>query len=339
MEIEIRLPRNLDLLHAIEFCNGLWNQPIVEKFIFNFVNLKNIEPFSMAYVATEIKRFRDSRHETSFEAMNHENHDYAAHMGFFRAFGLRHGNAPGEANGSTTYLPLTILNIEDLRQEAIEAYEHVGQTIENRSNSFAKMLTRQEESDLVDTLTFSFREIMRNVIEHSESTILEYCAQYWPTKHKVEIVVLDSGIGVKNSLSKNPYLNINNDREAIQLALMPSISGKMYKGVTKNKKNIWQNSGFGLYMTNRICRNGGSFFICSGESGLLLQKGSKKDIPTNFKGTAIRMVINTQSVTQLSKSLEKYRDVGYRMARAISDNGSLVEASVASMMLSKDFDD
>lgn len=339
-EITIIVPTSLNLTNAINFCNQLWRQEEAEKFIFNFSYLGLVEPFTIAYVSSEIKRFVVSRSSNGikFQAINYKNKTYAAHMGFFKAFGLQFGNAPGEANGSKHYIPLTILNAEELKQEAIDSSEYVGQIIEERSNDLAKILTQEDDSDLVETLTFSFREIMRNVIEHSNSEVLEFCAQYWPTKHKVEIVVLDSGIGIKESLSQNPYLTINDDRDAIQLSLMPSISGKMYKGVKKDKKNVWQNSGFGLYMTNRICRDGGSFFVCSNGAGLLLTKGKKQDFSTTFRGTAIRMIIDTRNVSDLNKRLEKYRDVGHRIAQKISEAGSYIEASAASMMLSKDFD-
>jgi signal transduction histidine kinase len=339
-EITLNIPTKLDLTSAIDFCNRLWVAEEAEKYIFNFKYLGLIEPFSLAYVAAEIKRYASLKysHGVKFQAVNYQQHSYAAHMGFFKAFGLQYGNEPGEASGSSRYIPLTILNVEALKQEAIDSSEYVGQIIEERSNELAKILTQEDNSDLVETLTFSFREIMRNVVEHSESEVLEFCAQYWPTKHKVEIVVLDSGIGIKESLLRNPFLTINDDREAIQLSLMPSISGKMYKGVKINKKNVWQNSGFGLYMTNRICRDGGSFFVCSNGAGLLLTKSNKQDVSTSFRGTAIRMIIDTRNVSDLNKRLEKYRDVGHRIAQSISESGSYIEASAASMMLSKDFE-
>jgi len=339
-EITIIVPTSLNLTNAINFCNQLWRQEEAEKFIFNFKYLGLVEPFTMAYVSAEIKRFGKLRSSqgVKFEAVNFKNNSYAAHMGFYKAFGLQYGNKPGEASGSSRYIPLTILKVNELKQEAIDSYEYVGQIIEERSNELAKILTQEDNTDLVETLTFAFREIMRNVVEHSESEVLEFCAQYWPTKHKVEIVVLDSGIGIKESLSRNPHLTINDDRDAIQLSLMPSISGKMYKGVKKDKKNVWQNSGFGLYMTNRICRDGGSFFVCSNGAGLLLTKGNKQDFSTTFQGTAIRMIINTHNVADLNKRLENYRDEGYEIAQTISELGSCIEASTASMMLSKDFD-
>ncbi|MDE4586293.1 hypothetical protein HUW66_012250, partial [Staphylococcus epidermidis] len=109
---------------------------------------------------------------------------------------------------------------------------------------------------------------MRNVVEHSDSKVIEYCAQYWPSYDRVEITISDNGIGMKKSLSKNPYIEADNDSEAIQLALMPSISSKNFKGARINTRNPWHNSGFGLYMISRICKLGGSFLICSGDHAI-----------------------------------------------------------------------
>ena len=258
--IQVKVPQNLSLKNALNFCNRLWDLEHSDEYAFDFVNLGLVEPFTMAYVANEMKRFRESKPESRFRALNHHNKSYAAHMGFFRAFGLKFGNEPGEASGSSTYLPLTILSVNELQEEAIKSYDHVGNIIESRSERIAKILTRQEKGDLVDTLTFSIREILRNVVEHSGSEIIEYCAQYWPTKNLVELAVLDTGYGIMQGLSSNPYLNPKDERDALHLALLPGVSGKMYKGVKKRRNDEWQNSGFGLYMTSRICRNGGDFF-------------------------------------------------------------------------------
>ncbi|WP_092949868.1 hypothetical protein [Roseateles sp. YR242] len=47
-----------------------------------------------------------------------------------------------------------------------------------------------------------------------------------------------------------------------------------------NATGNWANSGFGLYMTNRICRNGGNFFIASGATSMLLTRGGKVSATT-----------------------------------------------------------
>lgn len=339
MTYTIVVPPRLTLQKAIEFCDSFHDVPVSEEIIFDFNFLKYIEPFGMAYVSCQIKNFvndRTRKNKTVFKAKNHEKHSYMAHMGFFKAFGLNFGNSPGQAFGSSTYIPLTIIDIGSIKSQALSVNKSVGDIVEGEAESLAKMLIRSESGELLDTLTYSLREIMRNVVEHSNSQVLEFCAQFWPTKNKVEIVVLDLGVGIKESLSNNPYLTLNCDRDAIQLSLLPGISGKMYKGVKKNHYDVWQNSGFGLYMTSRIARAGGSFFIGSGEAGILLELGTKSDITLKFKGTALRMVINTSRLIDLKTQLDKFRKEGYEVSKELNNLGQ-IESSTASMMLSRDF--
>lgn len=283
---KLKIPQNLSLINAINFCNRLWKLEKDNVYEFDFRQLGKVEPFTMAYVANELKRFSSVNLGTC-SAINFEDHSYAAHMGFYKAFGLQHGKEPGEATGSSTYIPLTILKVEDIKKEAALGGEHVGDVLEEKSKQIAQMLVQQAKGNLVDTLTFSIREIMRNVVEHSESNIIEYCAQYWPTKNLVEVAVLDTGNGIRKGIETNPYLEIENERDALHLSLLPGVSGKMYKGVKERKHDEWQNSGFGLYMTSRICRNGGSFFIVSNDSSVLLTSDGKRDIECDYKGTIL----------------------------------------------------
>jgi hypothetical protein len=334
--IKVKIPQNLSLRNALNFCNRLWDLEHSDNYTFDFANLGLVEPFTMAYVANEIKRFRATKPESKFSALNHQDNSYAAHMVFFKAFGLQFGNAPGEAAGSSTYLPLTILNVAELQKEANDSFDHVGNVIEAKSEIIAKILTRQESGDLVDTLTFSIREILRNVVEHSGSEIIEYCAQYWPTKNLVEFAVLDTGSGIMAGLSSNPYLTIKDERDALHFAMLPGVSGKMYKGVRKRMNDQWQNSGFGLYMTSRICRNGGSFFIASNDKSFLLDKSSKQDMECKYKGTALRLRIDTSRISKYSEMLSEYRNEGYEVAKRFAGKDA-IEPSVASTMLARDF--
>lgn len=121
---------------------------------------------------------------------------------------------------------------------------------------------------------------------------------------------------------------------------MPAVSGKAFKGAKQvNKGSPWVNSGFGLYMTNRICRNGGNFLICSGDTGMLLTggKGGKRYFPASLNGTAVRMTIMTNQLPNLREALARYRDDGYEIQRKYREIVS-IDPSSASLMLSEDFD-
>lgn len=165
----------------MNLCARLWGLEEAEEITFDFSRMGRAEPFTMTLLASELKRFRASRPGTKFRYDGHRESTYPAHMGFFRAFELAHGNHPGETAGKANYLPLAYRDVEEIRTHAADAYENVGETLERKSGRLARVLARQQEGPLVDTLVFSMREIFRNVVERSGSPQLACFAPYWPT--------------------------------------------------------------------------------------------------------------------------------------------------------------
>ena len=336
--IVIRYPSACDVKAIFDFCNEIEQHCAEDKVLIDFSGMGRIEPFAMVYVAKYIREFNRRNKSTVVSCRGYQSKDYAANMAFFRAFGLKYGREPNCVDGNDRFVPYTILRVQTVVDEATKEWEAEQEVIERRSAHLAEILAQQNSGNLVDALTFSIREIMRNVYEHSKSKSIEYCAQYWPLYNKVEIAIIDHGIGLKDSLKNNPHVQIENHSDAVQQALMPAISSKNYKGAVIDTNDPWHNSGFGLYMINRICRLGGSLLICSGDHGIKLDENGKEHInlPHMCRGTAVRMVLNTSKLTELSTMLSKFRDEGYEIARQIKGVGTY-EASAASQMLSRDF--
>lgn len=332
----VYLPRRLTLESTIEFANELHDVPQAKEYILDFQLVGRIEPYAMLFLSSEIQRWRSRHPDTTFAVQNHQSKTYAAHMGFFKAFGCDFGNNPGEAAGSSRYLPVSIWSAEELRKGAADNYEAVGEFIERQAEEMAAVLTQTDSGDLFDVLTYSIREIIRNVVEHSESNQFGFCAQYWPTYGKVELALMDRGIGIKRGLSSNPHLVIENDHDALNYSLMPGISGKAFKGAKRDKHDVWANSGFGLYMTSRLCREGGSFFIASGDTGIYLSESKKRYLNTPFEGTALRLLLNTNRLSALSAMLGRYSKEAAEFKKEYID-GQNFAASTASKMLSRDF--
>lgn len=332
----ITLPRRLHLENTVQFSSELQNLPEAEEYLIDFQHVGRIEPFALLFLSCEIQRCRSKHADKFFGVINHQTKSYAAHMGFFKAFGCDFGKHPGEATGSSRYLPITIFDVAPINRDAAMNALAVGAFIENKAAEMAELLTRENSGDLYDALTYSIREIIRNVIEHSEADQFGFCAQYWPSYNEVELALLDRGIGVNKALSNNPHLKIDNDHEALNLALMPGVSGKAFKGVHQDKYDVWANSGFGLYMTSRLCREGGSFFIASGDTGLYLSENKKHYLNTPFKGTALRLLLRTDRISSLSSMLQRYRSEAQKIKSALGQKENL-SASVASTMLTRDF--
>ncbi|MEB6605943.1 hypothetical protein MXM08_05105 [Aeromonas sanarellii] len=334
----VKFPSNCNEQEIFRFCTEVEKYAGEKDLLIDFSSMGRIEPFSMTYVAKHIRDFSRKYKDTIVRCTGHQNKEYAANMAFFRAFGLKYGREPNCKDGNESFVPFTILRIQTIVDEASKEWKEAQDIIEKRSEHLAKILSREEGGNLVDALTFSIREIMRNVLEHSQSRSIEYCAQYWPTYHKVEIAIIDNGIGLKQSLLANPFIQVESDSDAIQQALMPAISSKNFKGARVDRDNPWHNSGFGLYMNSRICRLGGNFLICSGDHGIALNEQRKQhiDLGHRVNGTAVRMVLNTSKLTDLSQMLARFRDEGYEIAKEIKGVG-MYTASAASQMLSRDF--
>ncbi|WP_420337491.1 ATP-binding protein [Roseibium sp.] len=333
--MDIKLPNDLSPMSIIRFSKFLKDVEEADEYVFDFGNQRWFPPFSMLYLASTLQDFRNRKYTTPRSSVNHENHSYASHMGFFRSFGLQHGREPGEASGSTTYVPITEVKTIDLINEAMQLREEVGTVIERHSSLLSSILTNHQSGNLKNTLTYSIREIIRNVFEHSEADSVSYCAQHWPTIEKVEVGIVDNGIGIHSSLTRNSTYDELEEHQAIQMALQPGVSGNPAAGADSNDE--WANSGYGLYMTKRICENGGSFIVCSGGHGFELTNNTQTQFETDFTGTAIRLLMDTSKLTTLADSLATFREEGIAAAGSIP-GANAASVSTSSMMLSTDFD-
>ena len=270
MTTTIRVPRQLDLDSSIKFAKELKEIAPAEHFTFDFGRLTKVRPFGMLRTACAIRDFITEYSGRTIFDMRHRPEDfyngqaigYAAHMGFFQACGLDHGNAPG-GEQRPNYVPITYRD----RSELMCGARMNKPLVITISDNLAFSLLRRTHGALYKAVAYSFREIIRNVAEHSESESFGYCAQYWPSKEMVEIALVDTGIGLKRSLENNPHLTVASDRDAIKFALDPGVSGKVYEGIPIDEDDDLQNSGFGLYLNYRLCYDAGSFYICSGSTG------------------------------------------------------------------------
>lgn len=336
----IRVPESLTAFTVYPFCKSLQQQRPTDELIFDFSKTKTVEPFGMLVAASEIERCVASHPEAKFTCKNYERMTYAGHMGFFKSFGLDFGRRPGEAYGSRTYIPVTHFRSSELKQAAARRGHDVGDEIEAHSKRLTETLVGSSEGETFETLSYSIREVMRNVVEHAAVDQFGVCAQYWPTKGRAEVAIVDRGIGLRESIKANPHIDASSDKKAINYALMPAVSGKAFKGARRlEKRGPWTNSGFGLYMTSRICRNGGNFFIASGDTGMLLTsgKGGKRYESTCLTGTAVRLSIRTENLDSLKDALARFRADGLEIQQKYKEIVS-IDPSSASLMLSEDFD-
>lgn len=303
--------------------------PDSDKYTLDFSGMSWIEPFPMLHVASAIGTAIHSKSSSTFTATGISGDSYAAYMGFFRHCGINVGPETGAVQNSANYLPITSLEIAELRHEATENNVPIGNIIERHAGDIAKTLIRTNYGNLWGTLQYAIREIIRNVAEHSHSARVLYCGQYWPKKNEVEVAILDEGVGIASSLKDNPHLKIVEDVEALRLSVLPGISGKSWAGADIDHSNEWSNSGFGLYVVSELCKRGGELDIVSGDAALCIKKDLRKPISSCHAGTALKIKIDTENLRSIAAALSLIVSKGERIAQSILKM-DLVEASVAS---------
>jgi hypothetical protein len=295
-----------------------------------------LSPFSLLFISSKLRSLQTANPDIVLDVRNHEGLTYAGHMGFFRMFGCKFGREIGEAHGSENYLPITCLSREDLYQGPMDRFSEMGDLIQRESDKISAIITRNNSNNrpLYDALTFAIREVMRNVFEHSETSEVFYCAQYWPNSGRVEFAVADFGIGIRKGLGQNPNFRFPRDKDAIEYALLPSVSGKTH---LPRRSETWFNSGYGLYMTNRLARNGGgNFLIASGNTAIQLSQKTKHNFKTSFPGTVLRFNLKLSEMDNVQAQLAEFRKDGYELAKTIKGTQNR-PPSAMSLLLRRDY--
>lgn len=301
---ELRFP-DMTKEKMIELAIELNNIINPDKMCFDFSQVNWVEPFGMLYAGMIIKKYFKKNPYGIYSIKCDENLNattYAEHMGFFKFISenINLGKSPGEANGNCNYMPITKINFQEEFQEFTSNgyFLDMGEIIENKSKELSKIIS-QGNVELEIVLSYCLREMIRNISEHSEANDAWVCGQYWPTKEKAEIGIVDEGIGLKKSLSKNSFHReyILDDKDAIQFAVKPGISRAFSPRLKNNSDDVWSNSGFGLYMNSTLCKElGGKFYLSSGKKCLIIDKNSTNFYDTEYQGVAIGLELPTNIV-------------------------------------------
>jgi len=328
-------PRDLNQSNSITFSNHIAGVQPGSSFTFDFGNMQFIYPFGALLTCLSIKAFRQKHRNTELFVITNDSNgtSYAKTMGFFQAAGFPIGDPPGKYEGPT-YLPVILTKTSDLRRSSIS--ESDGVTKLSRQLS-SRLLQSEFDSLAEQTVAYSFQEIVRNVLEHSRSTLIAYCAQFYPKKNEVEIAIADTGDGIRSTLSRNPNLSHISENEALEYALMPGVSGSVYKGVKQYHSEPTANAGLGLYTLFRLCNEGGEFIISSGQSALRKRSATNYQLfRLIFPGTIVGIRLLLNSTNELEKLKHKYNAEARTLIEQVR-TGQLPRHQRVSSLLSENF--
>ncbi|MEE2634079.1 MAG: hypothetical protein VX940_07225 [Pseudomonadota bacterium] len=264
-------------------------------------------------------------------------YSYPANVGFFDCCQL---TVPRyEAAGGENYLPLRSINLADWRKKANLNDTPFGELANQKVGRMAYLISRQTRGDLFELIKYCLREIIRNALEHGGGEKMWMSGQYWPGIDEVELCIFDRGIGIRASLADNAkFAAVDNDRDAIRLAILPSISGKrIYESAdeiqAENDTGKWGNSGFGLYVTSQLARGSGYFIVGSGNGYQQLSGNESKKGKFGLSGTYIAMRFDVAGLTRTAARVDEIVAKGESFASRHFASGADVLASAASKVL------
>lgn len=116
----------------------------------------------------------------------------------------------------------------------------------------------------VNSVHFCLSETTENVCHHAESPIHGVaCAQYHNKSNAVELAIVDCGIGIRNSLSKNAKYasDVESEGDALRLAIARGVTSRPYR-----------HSGDGLFFVAELLTRAGRMVLHSGGARLTISR-------------------------------------------------------------------
>ena len=161
--VKIALPSRLDAAPAIEFIKLLWQLENEELVHIDFGPLGYSFPFGLSVVASEVKRFVGKRPPKSVVAVGINSsrntaHSYVSHIGFFEHIGIHVGNQPGQALGSQSYMPITVLTRDNLMKRLVNGGEPIAKAVNIEAHRLAALITQQNDLTKNRPIAYCLRE-------------------------------------------------------------------------------------------------------------------------------------------------------------------------------------
>lgn len=138
----------------------------------------------------------------------------------------------------------------------------------------------------IDAVRTMLKELIDNCYAHSAVDSGLYgmiCAQVWSAGRKAQIVLSDSGVGIRSSLRDNPELHARlGEENSCEMATEFGVTGKPGKG----------HSGYGLSVARKLLENNnGMLYVRSGQEAFSLLQNVIKSSYTEHAWNGTLLVI------------------------------------------------
>lgn len=198
----------------------------------------SVHPLVIAMVATLGRDIPPNK--ITFEAFEARSKHYFERIGLFQFLGKSSGISITKHDPSGRFIPIArIKNSSQLDKFLTEMIP----------------LLHLADPRQVEPIRYIVSELVRNVIEHSQSKDgAVVCAQYYKKSNTIRIGIVDGGVGIKTTITRS--YSASDDLEAIRLALMPGITG-----TTSREGGTELNAGAGLFFIKSIAHVNRDFFV------------------------------------------------------------------------------
>lgn len=238
-----------------------------------------VYPEYLTIVVAIIKYFQNRGIDIDINVNNPSNNNYVSRINFYKELGIEHEEDFKRRSSEGRFVEIT----------KFDAGNNVAVT-----NNIMKVIRNncKVDSTVVDCLNYCLFEMVDNVENHANSPIGGYTVvQNYSYRNELRLVIVDTGIGIFNSLTKTEGTKYDN------LSPEDALLYCIKKEVTNGK-----GMGNGLYQTKEfIINNGGDMEIYSGKHYLDISNG-KINIRTcpYWQGTLIYVRINTNNKVDFS---------------------------------------
>ncbi|WP_334020733.1 ATP-binding protein [Alteromonas sp. S015] len=204
-------------------------------------------------------------------SINHQNERYINRMGLYEAIGQQPPSRVFRCNQAGRIV----------EARAITSVDNVPGLASEISSMFQNCVSQATEDDL----SILISELLQNCCAHSVAPDQRpfglVCGQAWPNGGLAQIAIVDTGVGIEESLSNNEALSERLESSShCQLACEYGITGKPNS----------THSGYGLALAKGLAeQHSGRLIVLSGNELYICGNGQNSSVHLNsaWQGTAI----------------------------------------------------
>jgi len=306
VDMKVKLSTSDYLRNSDRFIDGLDFSDPKRLIIYSHPKWLNVHPAILTLLAS--MALKAGKENVKFDNLTALSGAYLDRMGLFNFVSEESPYNINKKEESGRFIPLTIIKNSIEQSKFITdmiplLHLPVGQT---------------------DVIKYTVGELIRNVLEHSQSRDgAIVAAQYYKKSNTIRLGICDNGIGIKKSMQKHWQSRTKTDLDAIKWALVPGISG-----TTSREGGTEDNAGAGLFFIKSIAQIARNYFMIYSGSGvyrLLLhdkrvknprlhsnpdddRHSDRNDAP-HFNGTLVAIDLSLETKTEFTSLLSVIRDV------------------------------